>query len=518
MSTQFDLQDDSIVVIIGSGAGGGTLANALVQQGVPVLCLEAGPRLTAGDIVNNTAEMFGKMTWLDYRVGEGLPPDGLPVWNCKSVGGTTLHWTACCPRFQDFEFRALSTYGPMEDTNLVDWPFGLEEMAPYYDQAERLLGVTGTHGIPMMPENNNYKVMAAGARNLGYSRVSTYNMAINPEPRDGRPACLQLGFCSSGCAIGAKWSTLITEIPRAEQSDLFELRSSCMALALQTDGGERITGVRYRDAGGVEREQKARAVCVAGNVVETTRLLLNSRTERFPDGLANSSDQVGRNYMRHAMVQVFALMPGEVNMFKGAQCAGVVQDEVRHDPSRGFNGGFQMHTVGLDPEYIATNLMANGWGRDYAELIENYNRFAGLIVMGEDPPQASNRITLHESMRDDYGLPVPVVTYHNHPNTREMLDYATGVAQRLYESLGAEAVFTVEAFGATHNMGTARLGDDPASSVCNRWGQTHDIDNLFVSDGSLFPTAASANPTLTIVSLMLRQADYLAGEIAAGRL
>lgn len=380
------------------------------------------------------------------------------------------------------------------------------------------MGVTGTHGIPMLPENNNYKVMAAGARNLGYSQVSTYSMAINPEPRDGRPACQQLGFCASGCVIGAKWSTLITEIPRAETSDLFELRPNCMALAVLTDGAERVTAVRYQDAAGQIREQRARAVCVAGNVVETTRLLLNSRTERFPNGLANSSDQLGRNYMRHAMAQVFGLMPGEVNMFKGAQCAGVVQDEVRHDPARGFNGGFQMHTVGLTLEYIATNLMANGWGKDYAELIESYQRFAGLIVMGEDPPQASNRITLHKTLRDDYDLPVPVVTYHNHPNTRAMLDYAIDAARRLYESLGAEAVFVVENFGATHNMGTARMGNDPATSVCNPWGQSHDIDNLFISDGSLFPTAASANPTLTIVSLVLRQADYLVEELAAGRL
>jgi choline dehydrogenase-like flavoprotein len=274
--------------------------------------------------------------------------------------------------------------------------------------------------------------------------------------------------------------------------------------------------VRYVDRDGVEHEQQARVVCVAANVVETTRLLLNSSTPQHPNGLANSSDQVGRNYMRHVMAMVFGVMPGEVNWHKGTTCAGVIRDEVKHDTERGFAGGFQYHLLALGPEYIANNLIPGGWGKDYADLILDYDKLSGVIITGEDPPQATNRITLHPTEVDQFGLPVPVVTYNKHPNTNAMLEYGYEKGRQMYESLGATEVFFHEGFGATHNMGTCRIGNDPATSVCNSYGQTHDIDNLFVSDGSLFTTAGSANPTLTIISLMLRQADYLADQIEAG--
>jgi choline dehydrogenase-like flavoprotein len=276
--------------------------------------------------------------------------------------------------------------------------------------------------------------------------------------------------------------------------------------------------VRNIGADGVELEQKARVVCVAANVVETTRLLLNSATERFPNGLGNSSDQVGRNYMRHVMAMVFGLMPGVVNMYKGTTCAGVIRDEVKHDLTRGFSGGFQYHLLALGPEYIATNLVPNGWGKDYADLLLDYDKLSGVIITGEDPPQQNNRITLHATEKDQFGLPVPVVSYNKHSNTDAMLEYAYRRGREMYEALGATRTFTHEGFGATHNMGVCRMGGDPGTSVCNSFGQTHDIPNLFVSDGSLFTTSASANPTLTIISLMLRQADYLARELESGAL
>ena len=516
MPASYDLNDNSVVVIIGSGAGGGTVGSELVKRGIKVVCLEAGPRLGLNDIVNNESEMFGKLSWLDRRIGEGYAPDGFPVWSVKGVGGTTTHWTACCPRLQDFEFKSLSTYGQLEDCNLADWPVTLEEMSPWYEQAEFMMGVTGTNGIERLPGSANFKVMEAAARSIGYEDIDTYNMAINSAPRDGRPACLQLGFCNSGCAINAKWTTLFTHIPQAEQTAFYDLRPESMVTRIVTDDNGKATAVRYVDRAGVEHEQQARVVCVAANVVETTRLLLNSSTSQHPNGLANSSDQVGRNYMRHVMAMVFGVMPGEVNWHKGTTCAGVIRDEVKHDPDRGFAGGFQYHLLALGPEYIANNLIPGGWGKDYANLMLDYDKLAGVIITGEDPPQATNRITLQPTEVDQFGLPVPVVTYNKHPNTDAMLEYGYEKGRQMYESLGATEVFTHEGFGATHNMGTCRIGDDPATSVCNSYGQTHDIDNLFVSDGSLFTTAGSANPTLTIISLMLRQADYLADQIEAG--
>ncbi|WP_144097777.1 GMC family oxidoreductase [Croceicoccus sediminis] len=516
--TTYSLDDSSVFVVIGSGAGGGVLSNELAQKGHNVICLEAGPRLGFGDIVNDEAEMFGKLTWLDPRMATGKPDPNFPVWNCKTVGGTTMHWTGACPRFEPYEMQARTTYGEMSDTTLVDWPMPPEAIAPWYDKAEIRMGVTGTQGYPHLPPGNNYKVLEAGARKCGYSDIDTHNMAINSIDRDNRPSCHQLGFCTSGCAVGAKWSTLYTEIPAAEETGRFELRPGAMVVAIEMDDDNRVSGVTYLQDG-KRITQKVRAVAVAGNVVETTRLLLNNKSERHPDGLANSSGLVGRNYMRHFTIQVMGVMPGKVNFHRQTHLAGVVRDERKHDPSRGFAGGFLISTVPFTPEILAKNMLVGGWGRDLTSVLDKYDQLAGMLLTGEDPPQLSNRITLHPEARDDYGLPVPVIHYEDHPNTIAMKEYAWKVGRRIYESLGAEQVVEMgDYIPATHNMGTARMGDDPTQSVCTPFGRTHDVENLFISDGSLFPTAGGCNPTLTIVALALRQAEHIDGEIRAGRL
>ena len=511
--TTFSLNDPSVVVVIGSGAGGGTVSEILARNGIDVVCLEAGKRLDLTEIVTNEAEMFGKITWLDERQGSGVALPPFPVWNCKTVGGTTVHWTATGIRLQEHEFNALSRYGAVSDTSLVDWPLNLAELEPYYTAAEDRLGVTGTHGIERLPESNNYRVFKAGAKKCGYQEINTGNLAINSRLRDGRGSCLQLGFCASGCATGAKWSTLYTDIPAAEQSGHFELRTESMAITVNHDRNK-VTGVDYLDKHGQKHTQSARAVCIAGNTVETTRLLLNSRSELFPQGLANGSGQVGKNYMRHVMASIVGIMPGKVNQHRGAHQAGIVYDERYHDNRRGFFGGLLFETVSFTPESMARFLRPGGWGSAYTELLEQYERMAALLIVGEDPPMETNTITLHPTRKDHYGLPVPVVHYAHHANSNRMLRYGLERGRKIYEVLGAEQTLElVDVFPATHNMGTVRMGNDPATSVCNRWGQTHELDNLFISDGSLFPTSGCANPTLTIIALALRQAEYLTAQL-----
>ncbi|WP_136162493.1 GMC family oxidoreductase [Sphingomonas flavalba] len=516
--TSFALNDSSVFVVIGSGAAGGTLANELAQRGHKVVCLEAGPRLQMADIVNDEAEMFGKLTWLDRRMATGKPDPNFPVWNCKTVGGTTMHWTAACPRLEPHEMRALTTYGVMPDTTLVDWPVTPEELEPWYQKAELRLGVTGKNGLPFLPPGNNFKVLEAGARKCGYTDIDTHHMAINSIDRDNRPACHQLGFCTSGCAIGAKWSTLYTEIPKAEETGRFELRPECMATGIALNDAGRVESVTYLH-NGKSVTQKARAVAVAGNVVETTRLLLNTKSARFPNGLANSSGLVGRNYMRHFTIQVMGVMPGKVHFYRQTHLAGVVRDERGHRPERGFAGGFLINTVPFTPEILAKNMLIGGWGHELTDILAKYDYLAGMLLTGEDPPQLSNAITLHATERDGYGLPVPVVHYEDHPNTIAMKNYAWKAGRRIYEALGAEQIVEMgDYIPATHNMGTARMGTDPKASVCTPYGQTHDVPNLFVSDGSLFPTSGGCNPTLTIVALVLRQAEHIDQALKAGRL
>jgi len=200
---QYELKDDSVVVIIGSGAGGGTLANELCQQGVKVVLLEAGKRIEIKDFENDEWPMFNKIAWLDkrttsgsWRIAKDFP--NLPAWTVKAVGGTTVHWAGAALRLKEHEFKARTVYGELAGANLLDWPLTVADLAPYYDRAEDKLGVTGTHDIPRLPGNNNYKVLAAGAKRLGYQKVHTGNMAINSQPRDGRGSCMQLGFCFQG--------------------------------------------------------------------------------------------------------------------------------------------------------------------------------------------------------------------------------------------------------------------------------------------------------------------------------
>ncbi len=502
MAGSFEHSDDSVVVVIGSGAGGATLANELAQRGIDVVCLEAGGRLALTDIENDPGLMNARMGWNDERIGP-------PVWLCKTVGGTTVRWSGITPRIQAHEFRPRTTYGLLDGTTLIDWPLSLDELEPWYDEAESRLGVTGTHGIPPSLETANYKVLRAGGRRLGYQEITATRTAINSVARDGRPACLQIGFCHSGCRIGAKWSTLYSEIPKAEATDHFELRERCMALQINHDDSGEVTGVVYANEAGEMFEQRARAVAVAGNVIESTRLLMNSASNMFPDGLGNTSGHLGRNYMRHVSSSITAVMPGDVNFHKGPRQAGLIFDEQYHRPERGFAGGYLIETSGSHPGSVSDGLA--GWGREAAQRMEVFNRLAGVFITGEDPPQASNRITLHPTQRDQYGLAVPVIEYEMHANSWAMQRHAIDQTTALYESIGGTDVQgSVGIFGTCHNMGTSRMSADPDDGVTNRFGQVHDIPNLFVSDGGVFPSSAAANPTLTIVALALRQADHIA--------
>lgn len=502
MAKRYQLSDDSVVVVVGSGAGGGTLSNELAQKGIDVVCLEAGSRLALTDIENDPGLMNERMGWNDPRIGPG-------VWLCKTVGGTTVRWSGITPRIQEHEFRPRSTYGLLADTTLIDWPLTLKELAPYYDRAEDRMGVTGTHGIPPSFETSNYKVLRAGGRRVGYREITSTRTAINPVARDGRPGCLQIGFCHSGCRIGAKWSTLYSEIPKAESTDHFELRTKSMVVKINHDGRNRVTGVVYVDQDGRMHEQKARAVAVAGNVIETTRLLMNSSSNAFPHGLGNSSGHLGRNYMRHVSSAIVSAMPGEVNFHRGARQSGLIFDEQYHRPDREFAGGYLIETAAGDPGGLLP--MIGGWGKEISGFMEKYNRFAGVFITGEDPPQASNRITLHPTERDRYGLAVPVIEYEMHANSLAMQRHSIVRTTELFETLGATDTRASEGvFVTCHNMGTARMSERPDDGVTNRWGQVNEIPNLFVSDGGVFTSSAAANPTLTIVALAIRQADHIA--------
>ena len=517
---KIDFNDDGAVVIIGSGAGGGTLANELCQKGIKVVCLEAGARQSNASFINDEWKSFGQLAWLDPRTTSGswrVAKDfaGLPAWICKTVGGSTTHWAGASLRFQEHEFRTRTVYGEVAGANLMDWPITLKDMEPWYDKAEFKMGVTRTNGIPGLPGNNNFKVMHAGAKKLGYKKVHTGNMAINSQPRDGRGSCVQLGFCFQGCKSGAKWSTLYTEIPKAEATGNLDLRPESHVVRIEHDAKGKVNAVVYRDKDGKEQRQKARIVCVAGNSIETPRLLLLSASNMFKDGLANSSGQVGRNYMRHMTGSVYAMFKDPVHMYRGTTMAGIIQDEAGHNTKRGFVGGYEMETLSLGLPFFAAFLNPGAWGGDFAEYMDNYAHVAGMWLVGEDMPRESNRITLNDKVKDKWGSAVANVHFDDHENDIKMREHAFKQGQEVYAAAGAVKSFRTPPYPSTHNLGTCRMGKSAKTSVVNGNGQSHDISNLFISDGSQFTTGAAENPTLTIVALAIRQADYIAQQMKA---
>lgn len=507
MSKIFSQNDEGVVVVIGSGAGGGTISRELALAGINVVCLEAGTQVN--HIVTDVQKMFPKLTWLDKRIGSGDLSENFPVWSGKNVGGTTLHWTASAPRFPQSEFTPTRYFGHLEDCSVVDWPIPYSEMQHYYAIAENNMGVSGTNGWPKLPPNNNFLVLEAGARKIGLEQVELGNMAINSVSRGGRPACMQLGFCVSGCAINAKWTSANTPIAQALQTDHFELRPESFVLRIEHDDRGRVDSVVYADRNGNLQRQKARAVCVAANSIDTPRILLNSDSARFGSGLANQSGRVGHHYIKHVFGIVTAIMPHPVHFNRGTDNIGIVHDFVAGDPARGYSGGFKFEQVSFDPTSLSNLARPGAWGSEYARQLEKYDHFAALLVVGEDPSQVTNQVSLHPSEKDQYGMPIPIVHYVDHENSREMRKFALGKARDLYESLGSEDVFFGPPPPATHNMGTCRMAKKINDGVCNPSGRTFDIPNLFVSDGSQFPSSGTSNPTITIVALAIRQAEHI---------
>jgi choline dehydrogenase-like flavoprotein len=518
---RYRYDDDDVVVIVGSGAGGGTLANELCQKGVKVVVLEAGRHHTHDEFINDEWRSFKQLAWLDnrttsgsFRVARDFP--NLPAWICKTVGGTTVHWAGCCPRFMEHEFKASTYYDGTEGVNALDWPISLADIEPYYDRAEDKLGITQTHGIPPMPANNNYKVFANGAQRVGYKRFHSGRYAVNPVPRDGRPASIQDGFTFQGDKNRSKWSTLYVELPKAAKTGRLDLRPEAHVIRIEHDDKGLVTGVTYIDGDGLEQFQRARLVAVAGNAIETPRLLLNSASSMFPDGLANSSDQVGRNYMRHLTASVYAIFDKPVHMYRGETMAGHIEDEAPNNPSRGFVGGYYLQLLSLGVPFMAAFLDPGVWGRDWASFLENYENMAGMWLVGEDMPQATNRVTLNRDVLDQHGQPVPNVHYDDHPNDLAMRDHAWAAGEAVYEAVGATRTYRTPPYPATHNIGTTRMSERPEDGVVNAFGQAHDVPNLFISDASQFTTGAAANPTLTIVALAIRQAEYIAEQLRTG--
>lgn len=531
-------------VIVGSGAAGGVIARELAQAGFSVVVLEQGPWRKAPDFTHDEwSVMFrqafsgrdtGDLQTFRHREGEAALPRGLepePAYYARGVGGSTVHFSGNYWRLRPVDFQEHSLVGDIPGATLADWPIAYEELEPWYSRAEWEIGVSGAPGpkdpprsrpypLPPMPIKSAGVLFENGTRAIGMT-PQVAPVAILSRPYRGRPACVNCGWCIGfGCEVNAKSSTLATMIPEALATGNCELRPLATVHRVEVDERDRARGVVYFDAQGREQRQRARCVVLAANGAETPRLLLMSATDRHRDGLANGSGMVGRNLMFNAHSIAYGKFEHPLNEYKGIQCSRIALDYYDSDERRGFFGGGALdarpYLNGYPVLFALQGVPADGprWGAAYKDrLAEYFTRNMAVTTAATSLPMLRNTVTLDPAHRDDFGRPVLRITYADHPDDLAMSRFLQKKALAVLDAAGAQRTWHSEigeeVIGA-HLLGTCRMGDDPATSVVDRWHRSHEIDNLFICDGSSLVTSGRGQPTLTIQALAFRAADYLA--------
>lgn len=529
-------------VVVGSGAAGGVMARELSLAGFTVLVLEQGPRLSASDFehdelkysflsgITNDPVINPQTFRSDPHSAVVRPERGNILTYARIVGGSSNHFTANYWRFHEIDFHERSVFGSIAGTGFADWPLTYQELEPYYTKVEWEVGVSGLAGaspfdpprtkpypMPPLPVKSSGVLLERGARALGLHPFPA-PMAIVSQPFRGRPACVNCGFCIGyGCEVMAKSSSLYTMIPEAEATGRCEVRPQSYVCRVETNARGRATGVAYFDPERREQFQKARAVVLCANGAETPRLLLNSASPRFPQGLANSSGVVGKYLMFNQGTHVHAVFEHELNEYKSVQVTRVVHDFYDSDPRRGFYGGGGIDSrMGSQP--IGWALASGGdlprWGTQFKARLEAFPRSMICAAHATSLPLETNSVSLDPDVRDPWNMPGIRVTYKDHPDDLSTVRFLQEHAVRIMDAAGAQQVWkerVAERRSSVHLLGTCRMGNDPASSVIDKHHRTHDVPNLFLCDGSSFVTSGRGQPTMTIQALAFRAAEHIAG-------
>ncbi len=513
--------DEVDFAIVGTGAGGGTLAARLAEKGYSVVAFDAGPYFRPLEDFASDETAQEKLYWNDPRVVEGADPIVMGGKNSgKTVGGSMVHFAMVSLRFRPEWFKATITLGYG-----ADWPIGWEEMWRYYDQVERDLSISGPIDYPWGPPRPRYpyrphpmnaaaEVLARGCEAMGMKWTPT-PLATVSAPRGEAHPCAYRGFCRFGCSTNAKQSTLNTYIPRAIRAGA-EIRDLAMVGRIEVDARDRATGVHYHREG-KWRFQRARNVIVAGYAVESPRLLLNSATDRHRDGLANSSGLVGKNLMTQPNQAVYGKCKDEIRWNKGPPSLAITE-HWNYDDAKDFHGGYCWMGQGPLPiEWAKTVTASRGiWGEELRLAMQDYNYQVGVKMVGECLPSESNTVTLADQ-KDRYGLPVAKVTFGWGENDKALIKHGLDQMETSMEAAGVTDLFRQEE-DANHLGGTAKMGDDRRTSVVDADCRSWDVPNLFVCDGSVFPTVGGVNPSLTIQAIALRTADRIEALAAHGDL
>jgi choline dehydrogenase-like flavoprotein len=510
---RYDDDDEVDLCVVGAGAGGSVLAQRLARRGWRVVIIEAGPFWHPDeDWVSDEAGSH-ELYWNQSRIIGGTDPVELGKNNSgRGVGGSMVHYAGYTPRFHPSDFRTHSRDGVG-----ADWPIDYVELRDHYEQVERELPVSGQfwpwgdpHAYPFSPHpvSEAANVLWRGAIKCGITmRVGP--VGIVNGTFGNRPHCIYRGWCLQGCKVNAKASPYVTHLPDALEHGV-EIRADSMATRVLIDEATgRATGVAYMGTDGeFERHQRAKVVALAGYSIETPRLLLNSTSPRFPHGVGNNDDQVGRYVMVQGATQSAGRFPDELRMYKAPPPQISSEDFYETDAARGFARGFSIQTVSPQPIGWAEHVAAEGhWGRELREYMRDYNHWTTMGVLNELLPSADNRVTLASEV-DHFGLPVAHFSHSLGDNDRLNIDYSKRVLRDILDAAGAQDVLTISRYA--HLIGGARMGTSPGNSVVTRDQRVWAVPNLYVADGSVAPTQGSANPALTIMALSSRLAVHLA--------
>lgn len=534
-------------LVIGSGAAGGVMAKELSTAGFKVVVLEQGPYLRDQDFVHDEIKGFFQGQLMNdwkrqpntFRKTEADKAVRQPaVLYGRVVGGGTVHFTGNFWRFKELDFRERTRWGPVSGADLQDWPISYADLEPYYTKVEQEFGVSGLsdapfdpprsqpYPLPPLPVKSSGVLFERATRKLGLHPYPA-PMAILSRPYRGRAACMQCSFCKAfGCEVGAKSSSLVTVIAAAEKTGRCEIRPNSYVRKIQINAQGQVSGAVYFDSRGKEVFQKARVVIVCANGAETPRLLLMSKSNRFPSGLANTSGVVGKYFLADTGVMSHALFEHPLNDYRGVHVSRLIHDYYDSDPKRGFYGGggidarFDQYPIGFALWGLPKDVPR--WGEGYKNALAQYfTHTMSLLAHTTCLAVESNSISLDPDHKDAWGLPALRMTFKNHPDDLKVMAFCSDRMREILEAAGATKIWSDEVGDLTfsgHLMGTCRMGDDPLTSVINKYHRAHDVRNLFLVDGSSFVTCARQQPTCTIAALAYRAADYIVQSARRGEI
>ena len=516
------------VVVVGSGAGGGTLAAHLARAGADVALVEGGPRVNTRTDFNTHGMPYG----FPNRQIPTMKPgkQGFDSERTRGVGGKTMLWNAVAWRYSERDFRGKD----YDDGAGENFPFHYADLAPYYDKIEREVGVCGNLdgledlpdgiSLPPVPMKCSDRIVQRGAAKLGVKVIHVRKSTLSVS-RPGRPKCHCCGNCIAGCDVVAKYNSADVHInPAARATGKLDVIHDAIAYEVMISDENRATGVRY-----LHRETKAqnevrgKSVVVACACVQSVALLLMSKSRRYPTGLANSSGHLGQDFIPHFTggVECFLheLMGKPTTNDEGFLDHAYVPSFKHTDKKRGYARSFGMQFNYQNRRSVGWTRSVPGFGKAYkAAIKERYPAHLVFSPYGEMLPSKQSYIDLDPEMKDQWGLPAArrQITYLD--NDWKVFNEMTKWSVEILKSAGAEIHNVWKTPARNHELGGARMGDDPRTSVTNKWGQTHDVPNLFLADGSVFPSASEKNPTHTIMALAARTADHIAERLRKGEL